>query len=323
MTLFIQDRTQLRVLLVEQEDDLAQDIADAFVRIGMQIVRCHGHLRAISLLDDEPFDCLFISAQGTDVSGPELCSLIRAREGRKAGVPLYLVLYGRESELVFIASAGRNADDYLISPWLDVELEWKMDRAAKDIAITRQALALRLEDPGTGLLTAEGLRAFLYEEVNRVGRRQGWFSLSVLHIQGLDALRISYGADWMNWFASGIWAYLRRQLRNYDRLATMDGGFLALISPDLDEVGTRTLLGRLHTAIDEYQLQESGQGAQIGLAARYLCVRVLGDYNQFGRTGDVLWSWLEEQMSEQPSSGILGHTGTVAMELVCDLSADT
>ncbi len=40
-----------------------------------------------------------------------------------------------------------------------------------------------------------------------------------------------------------------------------------------------------------------------------------GDYKQFGRTGDVLWSWLREKMAEPMSEGIMGYTGTVDLNI--------
>jgi hypothetical protein len=96
----------------------------------------------------------------------------------------------------------------------------------------------------------------------------------------------------------------------------MDNGFLCLISPDLNEEGTRFLLARLASVISEYQFQENTEpSTHVTLAARYLCVRVRGDFRQFGRTGDTLWNWLREKMSDPMPEGIMGYTGTVDLNL--------
>lgn len=312
----IGDTSTFRLLLVEPDEDRAREMLVVLERMGLQVDHTRGHLKAMALTEDDAYHCLLVATQGLDISGLELCAMIRARENRRSSPPVNIILLGAEAELVSIFTSTHDVDDYIVGPWMDLELEWKVGRAMRSLRLCRELQEGRLLDEGTGLLTQEGLRIFLYEEVNRVGRRQGWFSLSVLSVPGLAGLRASYGEEWLAWFKNGIWSSLRRQLRNYDRLASMDEGFLCLISPDLDEEGTRALLGRLSGAIKEYQLQEGqDQALSIGLAARYLCVRVLGDYKQFGKTGDVLWQWLRDKMAEPMAEGVLGYTGTVALNI--------
>jgi PleD family two-component response regulator len=314
----LEDKPQFRFLLVEPDEDVAHEMMVVLQRMGLHVDHTRGHLKAVALTEDTEYNGLLVASRGLDASGLELCALVRAREARRALSPAYILLLGPQEDLVPIFSRGHDVDDYMLGPWMDLELEWKIKRALRALTLCREYGASRLLDTETGLLTPEGIRTFLYEEVNRIGRREGWVSLSVLSVPGLASLRASYGEDWMQWFKSGIWSSLRRQLRNYDRLASMDSGVLILISPDLDEEGTRFLLRRLATVIDEYQFQEGPEpSTRFTLAARYLCVRVLGDYRQFARTGDVLWNWLREKMAEPMSEGIMGYTGTVDFDLRC------
>lgn len=276
-----------------------------------------GHLKAVARTEDEAYQCLLVAAQGRDISGAEFVALIRAREKRRSLPPVQIVLLGAGRDLVSLFSGAQDIDDYLSVPWMDVELEWKVKQALRRSKAHGVDAAVLFEE-GTGLLTAEGLRVFLYEEVNRVGRRQGWISLSMVSIAGLDGFKASYGRDWTEWFNAGVWSFLRRQLRNYDRLASLGEGLLCLVSPDLEEAGTRALLKRLSGAVDDYQLHDGlEQSMRISLAARYLCVQVLGDYRQFGRTGDALWNWVRARMGEPMPVGIFGCTGTVTVELEC------
>ena len=311
-----QDKDQFRFLLVEPDEELAREMLVVLQRLDLRVDHVRGHLKAVALTEDTEYNCVLAASRGVDISGLEFCAMLRAREARRALAPVYVIIHGPEEDLVSIFSSADDVDDYMVGAWMDLELEWKVKRALRALKSCREFGATRLLDTETGLLTKEGLRTFLHEEVNRIGRREGWVSMSVLSVPGLGGLRASYGADWMEWFKSGIWSSLRRQLRNYDRLASMENGFLCLISPDLDEEGTRFLLARLASVITEYQFQEDMEpSARIALAARYLCVRVRGDYKQFGRTGDVLWSWLREKMAEPMSEGIMGYTGTVDLNI--------
>jgi PleD family two-component response regulator len=318
MTYTLEDKEKFRFLLVEPDEDAALEIMAVLERLGLRADHVRGHLKAVALTEDVEYSCLLVASQGLDISGLELCALVRGRESRRSLMPSYIILFGPQGDLVSVFSSQHAVDDYIVAPWMEQELEWKIHRALRAMALCREFGVSRLLDRETGLLTEEGLRTFLYEEVNRVGRREGWISISVLSVPGLADLRSSYGDGWMEWFKNGIWVSLRRQLRNYDRLATMDNGVLCLVSPDLDEEGTRAMLARLGSAIAEYQFQEAtDQNSRMSLAARYLCVRVLGDYRQFDRTGDVLWGWLRERVAEPVTEGVMGHTGTVDLELRC------
>jgi len=311
-----QEQDRFRFLVIEPDEDLAREMMIVLDRLDVQVQHVRGHLKAVALSEDNEYDCLLVASRGIDISGLEFCALVRARETRRSLSPSYMILVGPEEDLVSVFTSSEDIDDYMLGPWMDLELEWKIKRALRAMALCREFGASRLLGTDTGLLTAEGLRAYLYEEVNRVGRREGWLSMSILSVPGLGGLRVSYGQAWLEWFTTGIWSSIRRQLRNYDRLASMDNGFLCLISPDLNEEGTRFLLGRLASVINEYQFQENTeQSTRVCLAARYLCVRVRGDYRQFGRTGDALWAWLRETMSEPMSEGIVGYTGTVDLSL--------
>lgn len=311
-----QEKDRFRFLVVEPDEDFAREMVIVLERLDVQVEHVRGHLKAVALSEDNEYDCLLVASRGIDISGLELCALVRAREARRSLNPAYMILVGPEEDLVSIFTSSEDIDDYMLGAWMDLELEWKIKRALRAMALCREFGASRLMDTDTGLLTPEGLRTFLHEEVNRIGRREGWLSLSILSVPGLGGLRVSYGEAWLEWFTSGIWSSIRRQLRNYDRLASMDNGFLCLISPDLNEEGTRFLLARLASVISEYQFQENTEpSTHVCLAARYLCVRVRGDFRQFGRTGDALWGWLREKMTEPMSEGVMGYTGTVDLNL--------
>ena len=311
-----QDMGRFRFLVVEPDEDLAREMMIVLERLDVAADHVRGHLKAVALSGDTAYDCLLVASRGIDISGLELCALVRAREGRRSLSPVYIILVGPEEDLVSVFTCSDDIDDYMLGPWMDLELEWKIKRALRAMSLCREFGASRLLDTETGLLTPEGLHTFLYEEVNRIGRREGWLSMSILSVPGLGGLRVSYGTAWLEWFKSGIWSSIRRQLRNYDRLASMDNGFLCLISPDLNEEGTRFLLARLASVISEYQFQEDTEpSTHVALAARYLCVRVRGDFRQSGRTGDILWNWLREKMGEPMSDGIMGYTGTVDLNL--------
>lgn len=314
------DMDQPRFLIIDGHGDQGLKIANFLQTLGLECDQVSSHLQALALTEDKTYEGLFITASGMDISGFEFCALLRARERRRLLSPSYLILICEHQDLESVLDNVQVVDDYLLVPWLDLELQWKTQRAVQHLTATKVKGAAHYFLPsGKGLLTEEGLRVFLLEEVNRVGRRQGWFSLSILSFMGLENLRISYGQDWLSWFKTSMWTSLQRQLRNYDRLAVMDSGQLCLISPDLDHQGTINLLERLEKVLSQSSTDhESSWGAKISLGATYLCVQVVGPGRQWAQTGQALWQWLREQLHRPPVVGVQGRTGVVDLEIKYD-----
>ncbi|MDP3429895.1 MAG: hypothetical protein Q8R89_06135, partial [Desulfomicrobium sp.] len=219
-----EDKDRFRFLVIEPDEDLAREVVIVLERLDVQAEHVRGHLKAVGLSEDNQYDCLLVASRGIDITGLEFCALVRAREARRSLSPAYMILVGPEEDLVSVFTSSEVIDDYMLGPWMDLELEWKIKRALRAMTLCREFGASRLLDTDTGLLTPEGLRTFLHEEVNRIGRREGWLSMSILSVPGLGGLRVSYGEAWLEWFTNGIWSSIRRQLRNYDRLASMDNG---------------------------------------------------------------------------------------------------
>lgn len=304
-----------RFLLVA-EDSLSSELVDICARQDIQLDHAPNHLRAISAMDDTLYQGLLIAVAGQTISGLELCAMIRARENLRMSNPVYIILLGGPNDLVPILTQGSTADDYIIGAWLDLELEWKIRKAVKILDLLGSGPASQVLTANPNLLNADGLRTFLFEEVNRVGRRNGCMSISVIWLPDMAGLRASYGRDWITWFTSRVWAHIRRQLRNYDRLAVLDGGFLCLISPDLDEVGTGALLDRLNADLKNYQ-DHAHELADVPLllSARYLCVCIESDYRTLEPSSETIWQWIQHRIAEPITTGVLGHTGRLCGKL--------
>lgn len=310
-----EEKERFRFLVIEPDEDLAREIMIVLEKLDVQAEHVRGHLKAVALSEDNQYDCLLVATRGIDITGLEFCALVRAREARRSLSPAYMILVGPEEDHVSVFNSSEDIDDYMLGTWMDLELEWKIKRAVRAMTLCREFGASRLLDTDTGLLTPEGLRTFLHEEVNRIGRREGWLSMSILSVPGLGAARQLWRGlarvvhQWNLVLDQAATAQLRPPGLHGQRVPVPD-------FPDLNEEGTRFLLARLAAVISEYQFQENTEpSTHVCLAARYLCVRVRGDYRRFGRTGDVLWGWLREKMAEPMSEGIMGYTGTVDLNL--------
>ncbi|MBC7354933.1 MAG: response regulator receiver protein [Desulfomicrobiaceae bacterium] len=297
-----------RVLLVEPDDAACAYLLPLLTAHGASVDRVREGLLGFMRVQDEPYDAVWVAWHGLDVEGATVCSMIRSWERRSAEMSRFVLLLGREAdreELVAAAECG--ADDYLVGCWSSPEIAWKLRLAREIVALRRIA---HLHGDRGGLLSAQELRSFMAEEVNRVGRRSGWLSLAVLGIPAFSGLQISYGKAWTEWFAGGVWASVRGRLRNYDRMGVLENGAVCLVAPDLDMAGMSGLLERLSRMVAEYHVAGVDASLPLALAARALSVRITASYAEFDAVAGALWGWIEEQAALPASEGVLAFVGT-------------
>ncbi|WP_221630218.1 MULTISPECIES: two-component system response regulator RppA [unclassified Synechococcus] len=110
----------MRILLVEDEGDLASAIQTVLQRQGHVVDHCRGGLQAWTLLTGElaRYDLAILDWMLPDLSGLELC-----RRARAAGLGLPLLLLTARSETADrVEGLDAGADDYLSKPFAMEEL---------------------------------------------------------------------------------------------------------------------------------------------------------------------------------------------------------
>lgn len=115
----------LRILLVEDEADLASSIQTVLQRQGHVVDHCPGGLEGWTLLSGElvelagpRYDLAILDWMLPDLSGPELC-----RRARAAGLELpLLLLTARAGTADRVEGLDAGADDYLSKPFAMEEL---------------------------------------------------------------------------------------------------------------------------------------------------------------------------------------------------------
>lgn len=115
----------LRILLVEDEEDLASAIQTVLQRQGHVVDHCPGGLECWTLLSGElvelarpRYDLAILDWMLPDLSGPELC-----RRARTAGLELpMLLLTARSDTADRVEGLDAGADDYLSKPFVMEEL---------------------------------------------------------------------------------------------------------------------------------------------------------------------------------------------------------
>jgi DNA-binding response OmpR family regulator len=137
----------MRVLVVEDEPDLADAIAAGLRREGYAVDLAHAGDEALLKARVYPYDLICLDLSLPRLSGREVCRTIRAEERRDgASQPRILMLTARGGVDDRIAGLDDGADDYLVKPF---ELG--------ELAARARALLRRNGDGGPGPLRVGSL----------------------------------------------------------------------------------------------------------------------------------------------------------------------
>ena len=108
-----------KILLVEDEINIASFIERGLKEFGHTVTVCHDGNAGWKILQDEPFDLLILDIIMPKINGLELCRLYRQTFGYQSPV-IMLTALGTTEDIVKGLDAG--ADDYLTKPFSVEEL---------------------------------------------------------------------------------------------------------------------------------------------------------------------------------------------------------
>ncbi len=112
----------MRVLIVEDEPDLATALAVGLRREGYAVDTVHDGASALDRLGYTPYDVVCLDRGLPDVDGIDVCQALRREPPEMAPPPRVLMLTARSGLDDRVAGLDAGADDYLAKPFSFTEL---------------------------------------------------------------------------------------------------------------------------------------------------------------------------------------------------------
>ena len=106
-----------RILIVDDEREIADLVALYLQNEGYQVFRCYNGSEALKVIDSEQLDMAILDVMLPDIGGFELCTKIRERYCWPV-----IMLTAKGEELDKITGLTLGADDYMTKPFLPLEL---------------------------------------------------------------------------------------------------------------------------------------------------------------------------------------------------------
>ncbi|MDI1251770.1 response regulator transcription factor [Thermomonas sp.] len=147
-------RNGLRVLVIEDQHDIAANIWDFLERRGHAVDHCGDGVSGLARAMGGGFDVIVLDLGLPRLDGLDLCRQLRAAGH---GVPV-LMLTARDTLDDKLRGFGEGADDYMVKPFAMRELEARIRAVHRRVQPASDTLELgRLSyDPATMLATREG-----------------------------------------------------------------------------------------------------------------------------------------------------------------------
>jgi two-component system, NtrC family, response regulator AtoC len=117
----------LRVLLVDDEEDIIEVIRDRLEAYGFLVTTARTGLEALKILSAEKFDGIFLDVKMPEMGGIEALEEIRKTDKE---IPVIIITASSTREAAIEATA-KGANEYILKPFEWEELKSKIEKVYK------------------------------------------------------------------------------------------------------------------------------------------------------------------------------------------------
>ncbi len=244
------DKATLSVLVAE-DDRITRSLLEKHLsQWGLRVHLADNGQQAWEILKKTEVRIAILDWMMPGVEGPELCRQLRLL--KKPRYTYLILLTSRDSAVDLIEGLEAGADDYMTKPINLMELRARLKTARRIIELedslikARKKLArLALTDSLTGVWNRFRFLNFLKEEFNRSKRTGQPLGLLMVDLDNFKDINDTFGHPAGDNVLKQVAQLLKKNLRNYDRLARYGGDEFVILLPGCDLKGTDCVAYRL------------------------------------------------------------------------------
>jgi len=260
-------------ILIAEDDTISRHLLESFLRKwGYDVLVTSDGVEAWEAMHEPEAPNLVISDwMMPNMDGLELCGNIRAME--KSGYTYFIILTakGRKEDVIEGLEAG--ADDFLIKPFDQEELKYRVKIGERIIRLEHRILELAGTDALTGVLNR---RAFIEKtemEIHRLQRASRPLSLILTDIDYFKKVNDNYGHQLGDLVLQRFSEELSESVRPYDFVGRYGGEEFVICLPDANSLQSRSIAERMRKKVEEMKIippddpQSSNITASFGVAS--------------------------------------------------------
>lgn len=237
----------MKVLIADDNQMSRVLLRSSVERWGYEVVLAANGLEAWEILaQPDPPLMAILDWVMPDVTGPELCR--RMRENHREPYTYILLLTSKNTKDDTVEGLESGADDYIVKPFDDNELRWRLRAGQRIIDLQIKLMQAREElrerankDLLTMLPNRPAIAAALDREVSRCHRDSRTCGIILLDIDHFKKINDTYGHFAGDAVLRETAMRLRGNMREYDQVGRYGGEEFLVVLPncDLDQAATQ------------------------------------------------------------------------------------
>ncbi|MDD2432568.1 MAG: diguanylate cyclase [Clostridia bacterium] len=258
----------MKVLVAEDSRYYQKVLQDTLNSWGYTVVMANNGIEALEKLSEEDGPKLaIIDWVMPHVDGLEVCQKIREMVNRGYIYLILLTVNASKEDVVRGLEAG--ADDYIIKPFNEMELKFRLKTGERIINLEDQIMQLALTDPLTGLLNRRAFIDRLESEINRYQRLEESLSLIMVDLDDFKKVNDNYGHLVGDEVLKGVAKCFSSILRKYDFIGRYGGEEFVICLPGVKIKQAGEIAERLRRGMKELIVNKETEPLKLNVTASF------------------------------------------------------
>jgi len=287
-------------ILIAEDDPVSRRLLESFLsKWGYDVaVTCDGS-EAWEVINEPEAPSLVISDwMMPNVDGLELCRKIREMERSSYTYFIILTAKGRKEDVVKGLEAG--ADDFLIKPFHQEELKYRVQIGERIIELEQKILVLASTDSLTGVLNRRAFMERMEQEINRSIRENTPLCLILTDIDFFKSVNDRFGHQVGDLVLQKFTEQLSKSSRPYDFMGRYGGEEFVVCLPGGDEIRGRSVAERMRKGVEEMKTKLPNSSQSVKITASFGLASLRMGYEE---TVDSLIKRVDEAMYRAKHEG--------------------
>lgn len=252
-------------VLIAEDDAASRRLLEASLhKWGYDVLTTCDGREALEVFQNPEAPSLVISDwMMPDMDGLGLCRKIREME--RSGYVYFIILTAEGTKDDVIKGLEAGADDYLIKPFDQQELKYRIGIGKRIVKLEHRIMLLATTDPLTGVLNRRAFMERMEEELHRSHRENASLSLTLADIDHFKMINDRYGHQAGDLVLERFTEQLSKSSRPYDFVGRYGGEEFVICLSGVDALQGRLTAERMRERTEEMKIipPDSSQSIQI------------------------------------------------------------